>query len=87
MEESTLRRVQDHPTSGRPIVGFQIPCWEAACALALRAAEVFRPQGLITWDIGIGTEGPVLIEGNIGGDMLPSPMNRPIRTLLERGLR
>ncbi len=83
----TLRRVEDHPTTGRRIVGFQIPCWEAACALALRAAEVFRPQGLITWDIGIGTDGPVVIEGNVGGDMLPSPMNRPIRTLLERGSR
>jgi hypothetical protein len=80
----SLRRVRLHPSSRSVIVDFQVPCWEAACKLALRVAEVFRPQGLITWDIGIAESGPVVIEGNVGGGILPSPMNRSIRTLLDR---
>lgn len=54
-----------HPVTGVGIEGAMIPDHEAACALALRAHERFR-QGftVIGWDIGLTTQGPVLIEGN-----------------------
>ncbi|MGW8201796.1 sugar-transfer associated ATP-grasp domain-containing protein [Sphingomonas bisphenolicum] len=54
-----------HPVTGMAIEGATIPDHDAARALALQAHERFR-QGftLIGWDIGLTTQGPVLIEGN-----------------------
>lgn len=54
-----------HPVTGMAIEGATIPDHDAARALALQAHDRFR-QGftVIGWDIGLTTQGPVLIEGN-----------------------
>ncbi|MGH9550191.1 MAG: sugar-transfer associated ATP-grasp domain-containing protein, partial [Terriglobales bacterium] len=80
-----LERVTQHPTTHRALVGFAIPHWGEAVALAHRMASVFRPQSLIHWDIGITAAGPIAIEGNVGGQILPTPLNRPVQSLLARG--
>ncbi len=76
-----LELLRQHPVTGRDVVGFHIPHWGEATKLALRMASIFRPQPLISWDIGITRDGPVAVEGNVGGHLLPSPMNQPVRTL------
>lgn len=77
-----LELVTRHPTTGRDITGFCIPHWDKTVELARKLASTFRPQPSITWDIGITGEGPVAIEGNVCGQLLPTPLNRPVRTLL-----
>jgi hypothetical protein len=53
-----------HPLSGKVLNGFEIPFWDEAQALAIRAAEEFGMLRLLSWDIGISPDGPRLIEGN-----------------------
>jgi len=77
-----LELVKEHPITRRQVVGFCIPHWADVRALATHLAGIFRPQALIHWDIGITAEGPVVVEGNVGGTLLPTPLNRPVRTLL-----
>jgi Sugar-transfer associated ATP-grasp len=80
-----LEVVAKHPSTGRDIPGFPIPHWSRAVELALFLGKVFYPQPLINWDIGITSEGPIAIEGNLGGQLLPTPLNRPVHTLLASG--
>ena len=53
-----------HPITGNHIVGFKIPQWEDAKALALEAAHVIPQVRYVGWDIAISEKGPCLIEGN-----------------------
>jgi hypothetical protein len=53
--------------------------------LAHHLAGIFYPQTLIHWDIGITPQGAIVVEGNIGGSLLPTPLNVPTRTLLTDG--
>lgn len=76
-----LEHVQRHPVTGKDVVGFHIPHWGEAVELAQRLAVIFRPQTLISWDIGVACNGAIAIEGNTGGNLLPTPMNRPVETL------
>ena len=77
-----LDRISKHPTSGRELVGFRIPEWDAIVRLADHLATVFRPQPVIHWDIGVAAGGPVVIEGNVGGQTMVTPLSRPVRELL-----
>lgn len=54
-----------HPGSGAPIRGRELPFWDEAKALAIRAHETAFPElALVGWDIGLTDDGPVIIEGN-----------------------
>jgi hypothetical protein len=53
-----------HPVSGGAIEGRKLPLWEQVGALARTAHERFHPRLLVGWDISIGPDGPVLLEGN-----------------------
>jgi hypothetical protein len=57
-------KMERHPETGAVYAGFQIPDWQAMRALALQAAEAFRPIRAVGWDVACTTEGPMLIEGN-----------------------
>lgn len=58
------RFVDDHPVSGTRVTGIVLPHWSQVCDLVKRAAQAFRMQKSIGWDVGLTTEGPVLLEGN-----------------------
>ncbi|WP_440997082.1 sugar-transfer associated ATP-grasp domain-containing protein [Arhodomonas sp. SL1] len=66
-----------HPDSGVTMIGFEVPAWKAAVALALRAAERFQPLSAIGWDIAITPEGPLLLEGNGSWDPVAPWFTRP----------
>lgn len=52
-----------HPDTGVVFEGFEIPMFHEAIAVAKRAAEMV-PVGVVGWDIAIGSDGPILLEGN-----------------------
>ncbi|MFD2758633.1 sugar-transfer associated ATP-grasp domain-containing protein [Gulosibacter faecalis] len=53
-----------HPLSGVPIVGFEVPHFAAALDLVAAAAKRIPEVPYVGWDVAIGPERPVLIEGN-----------------------
>lgn len=53
-----------HPRTGISFKDFQLPDWEAACALAARAAILFLPMRTLGWDIALTPSGPSIIEVN-----------------------
>lgn len=53
-----------HPVSGALIEGRTLPLWQQVRELVCRAHDSFHPRLLIGWDVTIGPDGPVLLEGN-----------------------
>lgn len=76
-----LERRSRHPTTNALLAAFRIPRWDEVKALALRLALAFRPQGMVSWDIAVTDRNVAVIEGNVGGQMIPTPYNRPVRSL------
>ena len=60
-------KYEKHPTTGMPVKGFVIPMWDKVEELLDKAAAVLPQMGLVSWDIAVTPEGPVLIEGNNKG--------------------
>lgn len=57
--------VDVHPATGAAIARRALPNWAATRDLVLRAhSRAFRDYVMVGWDVGIGADGPVLIEGN-----------------------
>ena len=53
-----------HPITHTPIIGFQIPYFEEAKAMCLKAAQKVPQMRFVAWDVAITEKGPVFIEGN-----------------------
>ena len=53
-----------HPVSGAVIEGRKLPQWEQVRELVCWAHDCFRPRVLVGWDVSIGPDGPLLLEGN-----------------------
>jgi hypothetical protein len=58
-----------HPDTGGPIVGLQLPDWQATLDLCLAAASALPAIRTQSWDIALSSDGPVLVEANFGGDL------------------
>lgn len=56
--------LENHPDSGKPIVGFRLPHFASVADLAVSAHSVFPVNGMLGWDIAIGPQGAILIECN-----------------------
>ncbi|PKV50987.1 putative polysaccharide biosynthesis protein [Aquimarina sp. MAR_2010_214] len=52
-----------HPDTGIVFDDYEIPYFKESCELIKRAVS-FIPDRIIGWDIAIGTDGPIIIEGN-----------------------
>ena len=57
-------RLTSHPVTGTVFDGIEIPYMQEIKELVMRAASMIPGLRLIGWDVAIGPEGPVLIEGN-----------------------
>jgi len=64
-----ITTIERHPDTGAAIEGHQIPLWEDAVRLVLRAHAAVGRMAAVGWDVAILDEGPALVEGNT----LPSP--------------
>ncbi len=85
------QQIETHPVSGARIVGYQLPDWQAARQLVLDAHAIFPVNGCLGWDVGIGAQGPVLIEcnDNPGAEFYQlvsgrGIMNDDVRPILDR---
>jgi hypothetical protein len=54
-----------HPVTKSAIRGRELPDWEAACDLVIKAhREAFADYVLVGWDVALSPDGPQLVEGN-----------------------
>lgn len=56
--------IDTHPASGLSMPGFELPFWQDVIRTAEKAHGLFPYTGVLGWDIGISTEGPVILEAN-----------------------
>ncbi len=56
--------IERHPVSDVTLPGYQIPHWDKVLELASHTHALFPEFGVIGWDIGMGTDGPIIIEAN-----------------------
>ena len=73
-----------HPLSGVSIVGFVIPFYAEAIDLAKKLAAVVPEVPYVGWDIAIGPNGPLVIEGNYNSGVFQM---KPSLSGLKVGLR
>ncbi|MCD8117801.1 MAG: hypothetical protein LUE21_11980 [Oscillospiraceae bacterium] len=59
-----------HPTSGKKLLGYQVPFFREACRMCLEAAVVTPALRYVGWDVGITPDGPAIVEGNDFTDYL-----------------
>lgn len=62
--------IDRHPDTGNQILGEQIPFWQQTLDLCCRAARLIPGANSIGWDVLIGSEGPILLEGNHDWDLI-----------------
>lgn len=69
---------ENHPLTGTPIKGFQIPMWDKVVELVKEAGHIIPQVGLVGWDVSVTDDGPLLIEGNDfpGHDIYQLPPHR-----------
>lgn len=59
-----LEPVTEHPLTMARIAGFRIPFWQELVTMVRQAAQRVPQVRTVGWDVAIGPEGPLLIEGN-----------------------
>ncbi len=64
LDQATMTWHTHHPDSGHSLTGLRLPMAAAAVALALRAAECFPALGSLGFDVGLGSDGPTIVEVN-----------------------
>ncbi len=55
---------EDHPITHARVLGRVVPCWDEIRSIALAAHSACRDRALVGWDIAVGEDGAVLLEGN-----------------------
>jgi hypothetical protein len=73
-----------HPLTGVSIVGFVIPLYNEAVELAKQLARVVPEVPYVGWDIAIGPDAPLVIEGNYNSGVFQM---KPSLSGLKTGLR
>lgn len=53
-----------HPDSGSVICGVRIPFFAETCEIALEAMRKLPTAIHVGWDVAVGADGPVIVEGN-----------------------
>jgi hypothetical protein len=61
---SGVEILTEHTVTGIKFEGFKVPMFEEAKKLVVKAAVLMPGLRLVGWDVGIGENGPVLVEGN-----------------------
>ncbi len=67
-------RVQRHPDSGIVFEGFEVPFYFEAVAMAKDLQRRLYGLRSIGWDIAIGPDGPIIIEGNDNWELTQTPL-------------
>ena len=64
------RQVERLPWNDAPLAGRPLAVWPAVATMVLRAMDLVPDLPLVAWDVIPGAEGPVILEGNTGGDWI-----------------
>lgn len=67
--EILLDWYDEHPITGAKILGRRVPHWDGVRAVALAAHRLCSDRLLVGWDVAIGPDGPLLVEGNSYADV------------------
>jgi hypothetical protein len=59
--------LENHPETGKRLLGAVMPHWEKTKSLVLECSQIFPKIHYITWDVAPTPAGPVIIEVNPGG--------------------
>lgn len=73
-----------HPDTDLPIIGFRLPEWDKAVALAAQLAAVVPDNHYAAWDLAYSDKGWVMVEGNARGEFvmqMPDKVGRKRRLL------
>ncbi len=70
-----LSRSTQHPTTKTVFENFVVPYFKEAKEMVIQAARVMPALRLVGWDVAIGENGPVLIEGNSDYDIAASDLS------------
>ena len=62
--DKDLNEYEEHPFTHVKFDGFQIPCFEDAKNMVLKASLESDKILVVGWDVAISEDGPVIIEGN-----------------------
>lgn len=62
--DKDLNEFKEHPTSHIKFDGFQIPCFEEAKQMVLKASLKSDKILVVGWDVAISENEPIIIEGN-----------------------
>ena len=84
--DSSGKYYETHPDTGEKIVGFQIPRWDEAVALANKLCQVVPKVRYVGWDLALTGKGWVVIEGNDKGmfEGIQMPLQKGFRPRLEK---
>lgn len=55
---------ENHPITHARVLGRVVPCWDQIRSIATAAHSACRDRALVGWDIAVGPDGAVLLEGN-----------------------
>ncbi|HSH80153.1 MAG TPA: sugar-transfer associated ATP-grasp domain-containing protein [Herpetosiphonaceae bacterium] len=65
--------VEHHPDTQEPIMGIQLPYWDRTVSLCLHAAAALPGVRYQSWDIVMGSDGPLFLEVNQHGAIVQIP--------------
>ena len=87
--DKDLNEFEEHPTSHVKFDGFQIPCFEEAKQMVLKASLRSDKILVVGWDVAISENGPVIIEGNRrpGFDLVQVLSNRGRKDIIRDVLK
>ena len=79
-------RYEVHPDSGEKIIGFQVPRWGEAVALANKLCQIVPKVRYVGWDLALTKDGWVVIEGNDKGmfEGIQMPLQKGFRPRLDK---
>ncbi len=78
--------IEQHPDTGKTLIGFRLPNWNEAVAMVREASHHFPGLGIQNWDVALTPTGPVLIELNTESELaVPQAINR--RGMMDDRLR
>lgn len=73
-----------HPDTKIPIVGYKIPYWQEALAMAEELARIMPEVRYVGWDLALTDNGWVMVEGNSRGQFIGMqlPIQKGVRALM-----
>ena len=77
-----LERTSKHPLTSKTLTGQAVPQWQECLAVVATAAAAHPSSPIFAWDVGLGTDGWIVLEGNatwgpVGGQVCSREGLRP----------